>query len=57
MDTAMGRIKGRAAKPDPSEKPADVYDPHFPSRQRSKDAAERVRTETFDPHFPPLKQH
>jgi inosine/xanthosine triphosphate pyrophosphatase family protein len=57
MDTATGRIKGRAAKPDPSGKPADVYDPHFPSRQRSKDAAERVRTETFDPHFPPLKQH
>ena len=35
----------------------DLYDPHFPVRQRAKDASERISLETFDPHFPPLKPH
>ncbi|MBP1178502.1 hypothetical protein JOE48_000466 [Methylobacterium sp. PvR107] len=57
MSTATERADGKAAKPVPGEARSDLYDPHFPARQRTKEVSDRVRTETFDPHFPSLKRH
>lgn len=56
MDTAKrqvdvhgtGRAKGA---------PRDVYDPHFPTRQRIAEASDRKRTGVFDPHFPQPKRN
>lgn len=52
MSTATGQVGGRATKPVTTEKPRDLYDPHFPTQQRTKVELDRTRIETFDPHFP-----
>lgn len=57
MSTATGRDVQQAAKPTQCEKQRDLYDPHFPVKQRARERSERTRTDIFDPHFPQLKRH
>ncbi|SEP42684.1 hypothetical protein SAMN02799625_06120 [Methylobacterium sp. UNC300MFChir4.1] len=56
MSTATEQANGKKAQPAPEVRP-DLYDPHFPVRQRAKAPSDRARNETFDPYFPPLKRH
>ncbi|MCJ2126389.1 hypothetical protein [Methylobacterium sp. J-077] len=57
MSTATGREAQQAAKPGERDTQRDLYDPHFPVKQRARDTSERTRTDTFDPHFPQRKRH
>lgn len=57
MSTSTGQVGGQNVKRAPREMQSDLYDPHFPSRQRTKEVPDRVRTETFDPHFPTRQRH
>lgn len=51
MSTAIGQANGRAGKSTPRESEPDLYDPHFPARQRTKNSSDRTCTKTFDPYF------
>lgn len=54
MSATNERTVERPAKARTRERPADLYDPHFPAKRRRTPADGEV---LFDPHFPRVPRH